>query len=252
MSKAILTKFHGPTNTRGSRYSATDADHNRVTISADYGLNSEENHRAAAIALCDKMHWKGADTLIAGGLANGYVFVFPDASIIRTGTRYRVRFVYDDQASFEESNGEPRPLTEEEYQDNQYMGCPDHPRGYQGTKANDTSDAGRGTCACGKAYAPIPYDEYRAYYGNPEKHVYLGCIVEAKCNACDIFRTVEALWNIDCMIDDRDLHSVTISTLDQPTKSGYLSEDEARKLAGYLGEVARELLEEARAKKGGK
>jgi hypothetical protein len=72
--KAITTKFHGPTDTRGSRYTATDSDKNRVTVSTDYALNSEGNHDAAALALCRKMGWTG--TLVRGGLAKGNVYVF--------------------------------------------------------------------------------------------------------------------------------------------------------------------------------
>lgn len=74
--KAIQTKFHGPGNVRGSRYSATDCDGNKITISADHSLNSDKNHRAAAIALCRKMGWSG--TLAQGGLGNTEVFVFTD------------------------------------------------------------------------------------------------------------------------------------------------------------------------------
>lgn len=74
--KAITTKFHGPTNSKGSRYSAIDSDNNRVTISTDYALNSDENHRRAAVALCTKMAWNGAEGLIGGGTKDGMVFVF--------------------------------------------------------------------------------------------------------------------------------------------------------------------------------
>ena len=76
--KAIFTKYHGPTNYKGSRISASDEDHNRVTISYPYELSGEAVHRKAAEALCTKMGWGGE--LIAGGMKNGYVFVFiPDS-----------------------------------------------------------------------------------------------------------------------------------------------------------------------------
>lgn len=52
--KAIVTKFHGPTYSRGSRYRATDSDKNSVTISSDLALNDDANHIAAAMALCKK------------------------------------------------------------------------------------------------------------------------------------------------------------------------------------------------------
>ena len=72
--KAIVTKFHGPTNSRGSRYTATDSDKNRVTVGADHTLDSEGNHDAAALALCRKMGWTGV--LVRGGLAKGNVYVW--------------------------------------------------------------------------------------------------------------------------------------------------------------------------------
>ena len=71
--KAIITKYHGPTNTRGSRISATDSDGNRVSISYPY---DRDPHRAAAAALCAKMRWSG--TLVQGGTSNGAVFVWYD------------------------------------------------------------------------------------------------------------------------------------------------------------------------------
>jgi hypothetical protein len=72
--KAIVTKYHGPTNFKGSRISASDSDGNRVSISYPHELSGEAVHRKAAEALCQKMGWTGE--LIAGGLKSGYVFVF--------------------------------------------------------------------------------------------------------------------------------------------------------------------------------
>jgi hypothetical protein len=48
--KAIVTKFHGPGNVRGSRYSASDLDGNRVICSTNFALGSEGNHDRAARA----------------------------------------------------------------------------------------------------------------------------------------------------------------------------------------------------------
>jgi hypothetical protein len=78
--KAIVTKYHGPTNFKGSRITATDEDGNRITISYPHELSGEDVHRAAAQALCDKMKWTGQ--LVGGSLKNGYVFVFgrPDVA----------------------------------------------------------------------------------------------------------------------------------------------------------------------------
>ncbi len=72
--KAIITKYYGPTNTRGSRFKATDEDGNQVTVSYDYSLNSESNHVAACLALCAKMNWHGE--IVHGALGNQYVHVF--------------------------------------------------------------------------------------------------------------------------------------------------------------------------------
>jgi hypothetical protein len=73
--KAITTKFHGATNTKGSRITATDADGNRISVSFDHALDSEHNHDAAAIALCRKMGWTGHN-LMRGGVKDGNVYVF--------------------------------------------------------------------------------------------------------------------------------------------------------------------------------
>ena len=75
--QAITTKFLGPSNTRGSRIKAS-AYAGSITIGYSHELNNDENHRAAAVALCDKMGWIGAETLISADLPkSGNVFVFP-------------------------------------------------------------------------------------------------------------------------------------------------------------------------------
>lgn len=74
--KAIETSFHGPTGKRGARYVAHDGDGNRVTLPADGAT-----HLKAAQALCAKMGWDGGETLISGGTAKGYTFIFhPDGT----------------------------------------------------------------------------------------------------------------------------------------------------------------------------
>lgn len=74
--KAITTKYHGPSNTRGARISASDMDGNRATIDYPYDLSGEACHKAAADQLCAKQGWMGADTLVGGAIKGGYVFVF--------------------------------------------------------------------------------------------------------------------------------------------------------------------------------
>lgn len=123
---------------------------------------------------------------------------------------YRVRFVIDDSAQFEESNGESRPLTEEEYKDNEYY-------------KNDQ---------------PIPYADYLKYYGNPDRHVYLGCELQKECPCCHKFNTVQSLWNIDCMDDNPEYLHVK---LDHWYSLGEVLDDSK---FGYLRDVVQELRSE--------
>ena len=72
--KAIRTRFHGPSNNYGSRFSATDGDGNKVVKSRDFALTADGNHERVAQALADKMGWKGE---LRGGEFNGdHYFVF--------------------------------------------------------------------------------------------------------------------------------------------------------------------------------
>lgn len=73
--KTITTKYHGPTNTRGSRISASDGD-NRLSISYPYELNHDQAHMKAARQLCEKLNWKG--TLQGGSTKDGMVWCFID------------------------------------------------------------------------------------------------------------------------------------------------------------------------------
>jgi len=72
--KAILTKYHGPTDFKGSRVSAYDCDGSRVTIGYRSEFGTEPNHRAAAEALCAKMGWEGE--MVGGFTKDGMAFVF--------------------------------------------------------------------------------------------------------------------------------------------------------------------------------
>ena len=71
---AILTKFIGPTNYRGARVKAFTTSGLRIIVPWDHALNVEENHDAAAIALCRKMGWGGK--LVRGGTEVGYAYAF--------------------------------------------------------------------------------------------------------------------------------------------------------------------------------
>jgi hypothetical protein len=79
--QAILTKYLGPTNNRGSRYKAT-CEAGSVTLHGDHALNSEENHVRVARALITKLGWwhneARGDTYggwTFGGTPDGYAFV---------------------------------------------------------------------------------------------------------------------------------------------------------------------------------
>lgn len=74
---AILTKYLGPTNSRGSRYKAMRGDGRpgdpSLTMVADDARSSEENHTLAAFALAQKMGWSGR--WVGGGTSTGWAFV---------------------------------------------------------------------------------------------------------------------------------------------------------------------------------
>ncbi|WP_059491413.1 hypothetical protein [Burkholderia ubonensis] len=54
--QAIVTKYLGPTDTRGARIKAS-CDAGSVAIPFDHALGQEERHAAAAMALARKLGW---------------------------------------------------------------------------------------------------------------------------------------------------------------------------------------------------
>ena len=78
MANAIITKYVGATDTKPSKFVASDANGNKVSTSYDYSLTAEANHYKAACELRDKMGWKGE--LIGGSIKGGYALVFVPAS----------------------------------------------------------------------------------------------------------------------------------------------------------------------------
>jgi hypothetical protein len=75
---AIASKYHGPTDTRGSCVRAT-ANGNTVTVPWASELDSEANHREACKRLCDKLGWD-ADRFFGGVMDDhrwAWVPVFP-------------------------------------------------------------------------------------------------------------------------------------------------------------------------------
>jgi len=79
--QAIVTKYHGPANRRGSRISAK-AEAGKIILPYDHTLDAGANHKAAAQALVERYGWtveKGYPALVGGALPGnaGYVFVMP-------------------------------------------------------------------------------------------------------------------------------------------------------------------------------
>lgn len=75
--QAIITKFYGPTNSKGARIKAECAA-GKVFVSYEYGLNTQDAHWHAAKTLIEKMGWqKYSGKWVCGGdVANvGFMFV---------------------------------------------------------------------------------------------------------------------------------------------------------------------------------
>lgn len=75
--QAITTRYLGPNNRCGSRIKAT-ASGGSITIPVDNRWNQDENHRAAAQALMQRMNWEGK--LFCGGMPNSNDRVFVQVS----------------------------------------------------------------------------------------------------------------------------------------------------------------------------
>jgi hypothetical protein len=75
--QAIVVKYLGPTNFRGSRYKAV-AQAGSLTLGGDMRYGSDENARRAADALIAKLGWRYGEWL-EGTLPDGsYVYVCDD------------------------------------------------------------------------------------------------------------------------------------------------------------------------------
>lgn len=83
--QAIVTKYIGPSNTKGSRIKATAAA-GSITVHLDHALNIEQNHAAAAQALANRFGWRGNWQM--GGMPDdtGYCFVCSDDAAVPTFT----------------------------------------------------------------------------------------------------------------------------------------------------------------------
>ena len=74
LRQAIITKYLGPTDRRGSRVKAT-AEAGSVTLEWNDALDIIDNHWAAALALANRYGWLERCHLRAGGTAEGYFWV---------------------------------------------------------------------------------------------------------------------------------------------------------------------------------
>lgn len=76
MRQAIVTKYLGPTDSRGARVKAT-AQAGSLTLPWEGAADENENHATAAKALATKLEWSGR--WYGGGLPDGTGNVFVQA-----------------------------------------------------------------------------------------------------------------------------------------------------------------------------
>jgi hypothetical protein len=86
--QAIRTRYHGPTNTRGTRITAT-CEAGSLTMPFDYSLNDEGNHAKAAQLMIKRLGWSG---VFLGGQFDGdcYWVANSDASPVATADVYAI------------------------------------------------------------------------------------------------------------------------------------------------------------------
>ena len=71
-NSVIMTKYLGPTNTRGSRVKATSGSGKSITVAWDHEADADMNHARAAIHLASTLWNVAADTLtLRGGCHDG-------------------------------------------------------------------------------------------------------------------------------------------------------------------------------------
>ena len=87
--QTIRTKYHGPTNSKGSRISA-ECEAGRIYVPYNHALDAEGNHKVAAQVLLVKMGWPGE---YAGGCFDDCYYWSPVirdtawSTVITTGTQ---------------------------------------------------------------------------------------------------------------------------------------------------------------------
>lgn len=77
--QAIRTRYHGPTNSRGSRISA-QCEAGRVYVAYESALSVEENHASACKALRAKLGWNSEHygDVVGGSFDGDMYWVFDD------------------------------------------------------------------------------------------------------------------------------------------------------------------------------
>jgi hypothetical protein len=71
--QTIETRYHGPTDHRGARITATTTSGLRVTVPYDYSISAHENYAHAAKTLAKRLSW--SLFWLGGATQKGYVFV---------------------------------------------------------------------------------------------------------------------------------------------------------------------------------
>lgn len=76
MRQAIVTKYIGPTNRRGTRVKAISAA-STLTVDWNYDWDGQQNHIHAARILAIELNWLEKNDIMGGSLPNspGYCFV---------------------------------------------------------------------------------------------------------------------------------------------------------------------------------
>ena len=82
MRQAIVTKYRGPTNSRGSRI-YVKAQAGRKSYPYDHALSAEQNHVTAARAFAEYWSWNRFGEMYGGAMPDGtgYCFVIPDGAL---------------------------------------------------------------------------------------------------------------------------------------------------------------------------
>lgn len=82
-TRMVQTKYHGPTNTKGSRVSATNVNtRKRITIQWDHALNPRANHETAARISMAGFEGPYTGPLLCSSIENGgYIFAMVPLSL---------------------------------------------------------------------------------------------------------------------------------------------------------------------------